>query len=219
MVEFINNSDPITIGELYRAFWEQEAAIVIAAITAPNARFLSLWIVLLAGLSEAVGQSVILFIHRVRPVRFLISLLLSALLFGLNFLLWVTTIWLLSLLLSINLTPWTMIRTIVAVSYLPLLLGFLTFLPYLGAPLNHLLYAISFIALVRILILVVNVSQMEALLCAAIGYGLVLFSRATIGKPFIWVEHRLRNFVAGSNLEMGFNDLLPNIADTLPPRK
>ncbi len=52
--------------------WSDSALTLVAS--APNWDQLVFWIVLLAGLSEAIGQSVVLFANRVKPKRFLLSL-------------------------------------------------------------------------------------------------------------------------------------------------
>ena len=53
-----------------------------------------IWIALLAGFSQAIGQAFILFVNRVRPLRFALCLLVEALLFLLGFLAWALSTWL-----------------------------------------------------------------------------------------------------------------------------
>lgn len=49
--------------------------------TANGGMALAMLVVVLAGLSLAIGQSIILFINRVRPIRFVFSLLINAILY------------------------------------------------------------------------------------------------------------------------------------------
>ena len=70
----------------------QEAFQKIVSI--PEGRTIELLIVLLAGLSLAIGQSIILFINRVKPIRFIFSLLLNGILFVFGFLFLVFSTWL-----------------------------------------------------------------------------------------------------------------------------
>ena len=51
-------------------------------------------VVLLAGLSQTFGQSVILFVNRVRPWRFVLSVAIAAVLFLFNYNFWVISTWL-----------------------------------------------------------------------------------------------------------------------------
>lgn len=63
-------------------------------IANPDARRFqyAVWIVVLAGLSEAVAQSAVLFINQVKPHRFAASLLMSAVIFTLGYFFYVFSI-------------------------------------------------------------------------------------------------------------------------------
>ena len=56
------------------------------ATTLPAGLKLALGVVVLAGLSQEIGQIVILFLNRIKPGRFVFSLLINALLFAFGFL-------------------------------------------------------------------------------------------------------------------------------------
>ena len=71
------------------------------ATTLPAGLKLALGVVVLAGLSQEIGQIVILFLNRIKPGRFVFSLLINALLFAFGFLALVGSTWL------ITLAPWT----------------------------------------------------------------------------------------------------------------
>ncbi len=53
----------------------------------------ALWIVVLASISEAMGQSIVLFINRVRPKRYMLALGISTASNMIGYLLWVGVIW------------------------------------------------------------------------------------------------------------------------------
>ncbi len=55
---------------------------------------IALLIVTLAGLSEALGQSVILFINRLAPRRFMLALMITAASHVVGYLVWTVTVWL-----------------------------------------------------------------------------------------------------------------------------
>lgn len=55
------------------------------AASMPLGLKIAVLIVLLAGLSQAIAQSIILFINQVKPLRFMFSLLINALLFVAGF--------------------------------------------------------------------------------------------------------------------------------------
>ena len=84
---------------------------------------------LLAGLSQAIGQAFILFLNRVRPLRFLLSLLLEALLFAFGFLIWAISTWGMVLLVFRLHLPLAAVVRALGIAHAPQLLGFLGALP------------------------------------------------------------------------------------------
>ena len=105
--------------------------------------------VVLAGLSQEIGQIVILFLNRIKPGRFVFSLLINALLFcPLAFWPW----W-----AAPGSLPWprglrgSRLKDLVIVlglAYAPLLFAFLGALPYLGVPILSLLSIWHLLAMV-----------------------------------------------------------------------
>lgn len=191
----------VELWNVVTSFWFGEPAVVRELSGAPNRLAVSLWIVVLAGLSEALSQSVVLFANRVRPVRFVLSLLASGVLTVINYLAWVT-----SLFLAINVAldvdaSWRVLAICVAISFIPLVFSFIALLPYLGHPLQLLLYATSFVGLVRALDATFVLTTVQSIGSAALGLVLILLLRATVGRPLVALEKRLRNATAGKKLE------------------
>ncbi|HEY9908620.1 MAG TPA: hypothetical protein V6D18_13560, partial [Thermosynechococcaceae cyanobacterium] len=62
----------------------------------PLSRRAALLVLLLAGFSQAIGQATVLFINRVRPVRFILSLVISSVLFVVSTAFWIGSTWLVS---------------------------------------------------------------------------------------------------------------------------
>jgi cation transport regulator ChaB len=93
-----------------------------------------LWIALAAGFSQAIGQAFILFVNRVRPLRFALSLLLEALLFAVGFLFWAVSTWLVARLGFGLAVPLPLLIRALGIAHAPQLLAFAGALPYLGAP-------------------------------------------------------------------------------------
>ena len=100
----------------------------------PLSLLTSVLVVLLAGLSQTLGQSVMLFINRVRPLRFVLSLAIAAVLFVFNYNFWVFSTWLIiEWFYNSDVSLIGVIKTL-GFSYAPLLLGFLMIIPYFGMP-------------------------------------------------------------------------------------
>lgn len=93
----------------------------------------ALVIVFLAGLSDMLGQSVVLFANRVTPRRFTVSLLMSALVLVISAVVWIGSIWLVLRFIFGLEGRFYRVFVVVSLSYAPLLFGFLSLLPYLGA--------------------------------------------------------------------------------------
>ena len=130
--------------------------------------WLAFWIAFIAGLSYMVGQSVILFANRVKPVRFFISLVAGAFIFVIDILVIVLVVWGLANLLGQQ--PWSFgqIARSLALASAPYWFSFLILAPYLGLILDRLLKVYVFLALVVAIEAVFNLSFIGAVV-GAIG--------------------------------------------------
>src|SRR4051794_8627960 len=75
------------------ALWLEPTVLSAAGSAAgtpagPRAFALAFGVIILAGISSLLGESVTLFVNRVKPVRFALSLLLNGLLFIVGWLVW-----------------------------------------------------------------------------------------------------------------------------------
>ena len=160
----------------------------------PRAGAAALAIVLLAGLAEAAGESVVLFVNRVRPRRFVLSLLVSALIFAFTYLFLAGSVYAVAHLVIGPHVPLLTVTVMVGVAYAPRMLGFLAFLPYFGQPLALVLHGWSVLALLA------GVSLVQALAAVALGALLLAVLQRTVGRPFVYVATRLRWLTAGVRL-------------------
>lgn len=170
------------------------------ASTTPQGGRVALLIVLLAGLSQGIGQSVILFINQVKPIRFMLSLLINALLFVAGFVFLVFSTWLITLL------PWSVqvsfgvLLTVLGLSYAPLLFSFLAALPYLGGPLLSLLSVWNLLAINVGFAAVTGVALPKAFGYVAFGWIVLQVLQQTIGRPIANVGRWIADTVAGVDL-------------------
>lgn len=109
-----------------------DSEVYLTVIQHPQGTRFAVLILFLGGLSSTLGQSVVLFANRVKLRRFLFSLVMYALSVVVSAFLWSVTIWFLTPFLTHE--SWALIDvwTVVALSYAPLIFGFLILLPYLG---------------------------------------------------------------------------------------
>ncbi len=98
----------------------------------PQGTLMAVLVILLAGLSQGIGQAIVLFLNQVKPIRFVLSLGIAALLFVFSAGFWVFSVWLAShFLYGIDVSFLKLFR-VLGVAYAPLLWSFLVALPYLG---------------------------------------------------------------------------------------
>ncbi|GAA6619964.1 hypothetical protein [Scytonema sp. NUACC26] len=179
--------------------------------TLPNGLWLALLVVLLSGLSLAVGQSIVLFISRVKPGRFAFSLLLSAVLFTVGFLFLTLSTWLICLLLGSIHIPFLTLTTVLGLGYVPLLFGFLGALPYLGSPIGNLLSVWNLLAMVVGLAAVAGVEVGSAVVYVALGWSVKQLLEGTIGQPIALLGRNLADRVAGVALADTHEELVEQL--------
>ncbi len=171
--------------------------------TLSNGNTIALTIVVAAGLSEAVGQCVVLFINRVKPLRFLLSLGIAAILFAVSYVFWAISVWFVShLLYGTQLTELqllTVLRTL-GLSYAPLLWGFFMGLPYFGIPIFVLLSLWTLLAEIVGWETLTNLGTWEAFICTGFGWLIFQILQRTVGRPIVTFGQWVQNKVAGTQL-------------------
>ncbi|WAL61267.1 CAAX protease [Thermocoleostomius sinensis] len=174
---------------------------------APRGGLLALLVVLLAGLSLAIGQSIILFINRVKPIRFVFSLFISAILYLFEVLFLVFSTWLIGLLPRSVQLPLPTLFIVLGLSYAPLLFSFLGALPYLGFPLLRILSIWHLLAMVVGFSAVTNLGMSSAFGYVAFGWFVKELLGNTIGQPLSQLGRRLAERVAGGHLALHRKEL------------
>ncbi|MCB0196398.1 MAG: hypothetical protein KDJ65_30880 [Anaerolineae bacterium] len=199
--------EPVSLWYIVFAFLNSNAKAFSTALESPNRNMLVLQVVTVAGFSDAVGQSVVLFANRVAPLRFVISVLISMLLFVLGYVVWVLSLWLVADVVFDHRVALWRAGAAVGLSYVPLMLSFLALMPYFGSSILRLLNIWAAMALVNILRFSFDFIWLEAALCAAIGLAFIFILRLTIGRPVLWLTLRLRNVAAGKKLQLDLSKL------------
>ncbi|WP_289501167.1 CAAX protease [Gloeocapsopsis sp. IPPAS B-1203] len=169
-------------------------------ITLPYGLWLALLVVLLSGLSLAVGQSIILFINRVKPRRFAFSLLLNAVLFTFGFIFLALSTWLICRLPWSTRVSFLTLVKVLGLGYTPLLFSFLGALPYFGYPINNILAVWNLLAMVVGFAVVAQVDTGSALIYIALGWVVKQVLTGTIGQPIARLGYSLADRVAGVDL-------------------
>lgn len=166
----------------------------------PLAAIASILVVLLAGLSQTFGQSVMLFVNRVRPLRFILSVAIAAVLFVFNYNFWVVSTWLVAKWwFEQDLSIIEIIETL-GFSYAPLLLGFLMVIPYFGMPILVVLSIWTLIAIATGLGTISHLNIWQAFECCLGGWLVFQVSQRIVGKAIARITSRIVDWVAGVKL-------------------
>lgn len=205
--------NPMTETALDR-FWE----LVMSAIalkseafkliqTLPLASNAALNIILLAWFSQAVGQGIVLYVNRVKPIRFILSLLMASVLFVVSAGCWGLSAWLLSCLLYNAITPYEIVLSTLGLAYAPLIFGFLVALPYLGVPIQILLSIWTLLALAIGLHVTLGFGIWQASWCGVSGWVIFQILQRTIGFAQVskWISRRSRNTQVEPQMSSGIS--------------
>jgi hypothetical protein len=185
------------------------------AMNSPGTGLLAATILFLAGVSEMLGQSVVLLANRVKPGRFVLSLLLNGILFIVSAFVWGFTIWgIATLVFHVN-KPFTDVMKAVALAYAPVLFSFFTLLPYMGTFINRVLSVWSFLAILVALNAIMGLNLTQALACALFGFIFLLALKLTLGRPFVALERWIQHATAGVSSTVEVKDLVEKITEQI----
>ncbi|SBO41983.1 hypothetical protein [Cyanobium sp. NIES-981] len=175
-------------------------------------------IALLAGLSQGIGHAFILFVNRVSPLRFALSLVVEAVLVVVGFLFWALSTWLVTWLgFGVALSP-TRVVLALGVAHAPELLAFLGALPYLGVPWLTLLSLWTAIAFVVALGEVAGLGAWQAFIALLGGWLVMLLLQHRAGQPLMRLGRGLLNRTAGVQLVQN-RRALSVLLDADPPAR
>jgi predicted Abi (CAAX) family protease len=177
------------------------------AATLPGGMTLAICIVVLSGLSLTVGQSIILFINQVKPIRFIFTVLVSAILYLFEFLFLVLSTWIITLFPNSVHVALPNLIIILGLSYAPLLFSFLGALPYFGVPLLRILSIWHLLAMVVGFGAVANIGAGFAFGYVAFGWFVKEVLENTIGQPIARLGKTISDFVAGVDLTSNRREL------------
>lgn len=156
-----------------------------------GANLLTLLILFLAGVSETLGQSAVLFANKVTPRRFVMSLALSGATFIFGVLISISTIWLIGTFVFHTEQPIISIMREVSLGYAPLLFGFFILLPYMGSFIEHVLEIWSLLAIIVAVIVTLHLHFWQALVCTLVGWVIVQVAKYLLGRLVLARQYRI----------------------------
>ena len=165
-------------------------------------------VVFLAGVSTLLGQSVILFVNRVRKGRFFFSLAVNGLLYIFQFLVWGVVISLVARFLFQATPPAGTVVLLIGLSTAPYVLGFLVLMPYLGPFIGKVLNVWVFLLQVVMIEGAFGVEFIPGLISVGLGWLVMLLMTNTIGKPVIALRNKIWQKVTGTSMDVTAQDIL-----------
>lgn len=167
---------------------------------------------LLAGLSLTIGQSVILFANGVSRTRFVLCLLLFAVVFVAGLLTWGVSIWVIAtygLRLSL---PRDSIALAICLGQAPLLFGFLVLVPYLGSSIRRILEAYSLVIVLAALSALFEIRPLTAVAIGGLGWALETLTLSLLQRPLAGMRLWLWQVASGRPVYLAPHELRQSLA-------
>lgn len=197
-----------SFGETIRLAMRLDPSIYRAIQVAPNGMQVALFIVALASISEAMGQSIVLFINRVRPKRYMLALGISTASNMIGYLLWVGVIWLVgTFIFGRTDLQIVAIAAAVGLAYAPQILAFFELLPYWGNPWGIILSLWSMAAITVAISVGVGLTFWQAIVASGLGWLFIQLWRRTLGVPIYALGHWIEDRAAGAPLRFEIRDI------------
>lgn len=178
----------------------------------PRSGLLTLGIAVIGGVSQLLGQSVILFVNRVKPGRFAVSLLLGGLVYFIGILVWGTAIWLSSRLLFRVDDSYATVLRMVTLGAAPFVFGFLVLIPYAGAFIGRVLGVWSLLIVLAAVNFTYGFTFWQGAVVVTLGWLLMMLLSNTIGKPVVALRNVMFRKVVGTSLDATTRDILTAFA-------
>ena len=169
--------------------------------------WVALVVMLLAGLSEAAAQSLVLFINKVRPFRFLLSLAITVVRHLAGYLLWSFIVWLIGVYIFGRSVPLLAVTSAVGLAYAPRLFSFFTLIPFFGIGIGLLLSLWSMLVIVVAIQFGLSLELWQAVAASGMGWLALQVWQRTLGIPIHAFDRRIKNRAAGVPLKLTLKDI------------
>jgi predicted Abi (CAAX) family protease len=185
--------------------------------SASDGPWIALLVLLLAALSEGIGQSIVLFANKVKPFNFVLSLITSALIFAATYLFWVASTWLvIGPIFKISVTIGGLALAL-ALCYAPKMFGFLVALPYFGTPISVLLSIWTLLSILLGLRSTTGLTLWQSVIAAGGGWLVLQLGQRTVGQPLAQIAQWIKTKSAGSPLITDWAELNDWLDDASQP--
>ncbi len=195
---------PLLLAELALAAMGFSTGAFLRAASSAEAQTAALTIAFLAGVSEMLGQSVILVVNRVALYRFLASLVFTGVTYLVTALIWTFSAIAIAPLTrvgAIDLSDTAGVLAIVSLAFAPRLLGVFSIAPYFGVAFGNVLEAWAMVLAIFGLRVALDMPLGAAVFCGGAGWLVAYLLRTFLGHALAKPLGRLRILVSGSPLD------------------
>lgn len=207
---------PLLVLELAAGALKMSAPAFVAAATSAKAQSAAITIAFLAGVSEMLGQSVILVINRVALYRFVASLAFTGMTYLTSAMIWALSAFLIvPLTTTLEVGDLSSVIGVVALAFAPRLFGVLALAPYFGVALGNILEVWAMVLVVFGLSVTTGLPLHAAMLCGALGWLASYALRAFLGHILAKPLRRVRIAVAGTALDRSPQHIIDELVETL----
>lgn len=198
-------------GSVWKAIfgvWTLDSSMAEWFRVQPNALQISIAVAMLAGISTLLGNSVVLFLNRVRGWRFLASLLINGVSMVILFTVQAVVIASVGYLQTGNRLTWVIAAQAVMLTTAPLVFGFLELAPYLGPGIARVLQVWSLLALWIVVAEVYQIGFWQAMWITFLGWGVMQILSWAMSRPLSWLGSWIWRMVTGKPTLLTAQDLL-----------
>lgn len=209
---------PLLLIELSTTAMGFSAAAFIRVAASAEAQTAALTIAFLAGVSEMLGQSVILVVNRIPLYRFLASLAFTGFTYVLTALTWTLCAFAVAPLTRVGLLDISSVGAvagIVSLAFAPRLLGVFSIAPYFGAAFGNVLEIWAMLLAMFGLHAALGLPVSAAAFCGGAGWLASYVLRMSLGHLLAKPLGDLRVLVSGSALEKTPQQIIDDVMETL----
>jgi hypothetical protein len=196
------------VGRAIWGVWTLDTSLGAWFVTLPYQSAVAVTVALLAGASTLLGNSVVLFLNRVRGWRFGVSLLMNGVSMVVLYAVQALAIAVVGYLVTGNRVQPDLAVMAVLLATAPLILGFFELIPYLGPGIARILQAWGLVALWAVVAALYGVDRWTALFITLVGWGLMQLLSWALSRPISAVGRWIWRLVTGHATMLTAGDLL-----------
>jgi hypothetical protein len=206
------------LGAFLAAVWDVTVAALLlrpdaVALAAAQSRAVILAIASAGGVSLMLGQSAVLFVNRLSPRRFALSVAVNAAIFVVGRAIWAVAIWVSARVVVDADAPIAAVVRSVGLGCAPFLFGILIFLPYAGPLIARVLSVWSLLIVLSAVRSVLDAGFLQALICVGLGWLLVLIAGNMVARSVVRMRDWIQLRAAGRTRLLTIEEALTSITE------